>query len=163
MSSDAPNAFTQTKLECQPGDDRTAMKIAGVLADILVDDNPDAYGGHAVCEKGQKALCAAVLRATYGMLVGASLWHQKFRSDLEENGFKFNPYDACAANKMANGNQHTIGFHVDDLMGSHIDPKVNDNFEKRSNDMCGKHRKVKTTRGDVHDFLGMTFEFDKKK
>ena len=60
------------------------------------------------------------------MLQAALLWYKKFRKDLEEIGFVFNPYDPCVANKMVNGKQHTIRFHVDDLMASHIDPKVND-------------------------------------
>ena len=29
-------------------------------------------------------------------------------------------------NRMVKGNQHTVRFHVDDLLSSHFDPKVND-------------------------------------
>ena len=49
------------------------------------------------------------------MLQAALLWYQKFRTDLEEEGYTFNPYDSCVANKTINGEQHTIVFHVDDL------------------------------------------------
>ena len=44
-----------------------------------------------------------------------------------------------------------------------MDPKVNDEFEKWLNQMCGERGEVKTTRGDVHDCLGMKFMFDGKK
>ena len=34
-------------------------------------------------------------------------------------GFKINPYDPCVLNKMVNGHQMTIYWHVDDLKVSH--------------------------------------------
>ena len=48
---------------------------------------------------------------------------------LEKEGFEFNPYDPCVGNRTKNGSQHTIQFHVDDVMLSHINPKVNDDFD----------------------------------
>ena len=36
-------------------------------------------------------------------------------------GFKINPYDPCVLNKMVNGHQMTIYWHVDDLKVSHKD------------------------------------------
>ena len=102
MTSDVPIAFTQTVLECHDGCDQVTMKIAGVLVDILLADDPDLHGGHVVCENGKKVLHAMVLRAICGMLISASLWCRKFRIDLEGNGFVFNPHGACVANKIAN-------------------------------------------------------------
>ena len=100
-----------------------------------------------------------MLRALYGMLSAALMWYQKFRGDLETVGFKFNPYDPCVANRKVNGKQQTIRFHVDDIMSSHVDPKVNDNFLKWLNKKYGNHGEVKATRGKRHDYLGMTFDF----
>ena len=53
-------------------------------------------------------------------------------------------------------------YHVDDLMGSHVDPKVNDEFLKWLNEMYGHFGEVKATRGPIHDYLGMTFDFSEK-
>ena len=50
-------------------------------------------------------------------------------------------------------------FHVDDLMSSHKDKRVNDEFLKWLNDKYGEHGKVTATRGNTHDYLGITFEF----
>ncbi|MGC8472764.1 MAG: hypothetical protein ACP5PM_10830, partial [Acidimicrobiales bacterium] len=61
--------------------------------------------------------------------------------------------------KVVNNKQHTVHFHVDDLMSSHVDTKINDNFEKWLNKMYGAHGEVKTTRGKVHNYLGMVFDF----
>ncbi len=81
------------------------------------------------------------------MLVAALMWYIDFRKDLESNGYKFNPYDPCVANKMIDGKRHTVRFHVDDIMCSHMDPRVNDEFEKWLNRLYGNHGKVTTTRG----------------
>ena len=78
---------------------------------------------------------------------------------MEQQDFKFNPYDACVANKQVKGKQHTVHFHVDDLMSSHVDSKVNDEFAKWLNKMYGKHGAVKVNHGKVHDYLGMVFDF----
>ena len=60
------------------------------------------------------------------MLPAALLWHNKFRKDLEEQGFKSNPYDPCVANQKVKGSQHTISFHIDDLKCSHMKKRVNE-------------------------------------
>ncbi|MGC8532992.1 MAG: hypothetical protein ACP5M1_13235, partial [Acidiphilium sp.] len=44
----------------------------------------------------------------------------------------------------------------------HVDTKINDNFEKWLNKMYGAHGEVKTTRGKVHDYLGMVFDFSQE-
>ena len=39
-------------------------------------------------------------------------------------GFVVNPYDWCVMNKMINGHQCTVLWHVDDLKIFHVDPEV---------------------------------------
>ena len=46
----------------------------------------------------------------------------KLVADLESNGFMLNPYDWCVANKVVNGKQMTVCWHVNDLKVSHCDP-----------------------------------------
>ena len=46
-----------------------------------------------------------------------------------------------------NGNQHTVRFHIDDLLSSHVDPKVNDRFQEWLEKMYGKYKAVGPTRG----------------
>ena len=139
------------------------MKITGVLVDILVNTDPDVYGGFVVYERGKKVIYVEVLKSIYGMLISAILWYKQFRSDLETQDFIFNPYDPCVANRIVDGHKKTIIFHVDDVMSSHIKPQVNDDFEIWLNKMYGEYGEVKTTRGDVYEYLGMKFIFDRKK
>jgi hypothetical protein len=160
MTCDIPNVFIQALMpEMKDREERVMMKITGVLVDILVELNPQLYGPYVVYEKRGKVLYVRVLRAIYGMLEAASLWYKKFRSELEEVGFKFNPYDPCLANRDQNGKQHTLLFHVDDLKSSHDDPKVNDKFEDWLQMKYGEHGKVVAHRGKIHDYLGMELDY----
>jgi hypothetical protein len=163
MTCDIPNAFIQTELpNIKDGDERVIMKITGVLVDLLVDISPEVYGPYVVTDKHRRVLYVQVLRGLYGMLVAALLWYTDFKGDLEEKGYEFNPYDPCVANKSIDDTLHTVRFHVDDLMCSHMDPRTNDEFEVWLNKMYGDHGPVTTTRGNVHDYLGMTFDFSVK-
>ena len=67
------------------------------------------------------------------------------------------------ANKTVKGSQMTVRFHVDDCMSSHKLPEVNDEFLRWLNHMYGQHGEVKAVRGNVHDYLGMTFRFGNGK
>ena len=160
MTADIPNAFIQADLDpIADGEARTIMKITGVLVDLLVKIAPEIYGPYVMLEKGKRVLYLQLMKALYGMLKAALLWYKKFRSELEAEGYVFNPYDPCVANKMIGKKQHTVRFHVDDLMASHVDPKVNDRFDKWLNKMYGDYGTVNCTRGKTHDYLGMTFDF----
>ena len=163
MTAVVPNAFILTKMpELEKGADRILMKITGVLVDLLVKIAPEVYGPFVVMENGKKVLYVQILMVLYGMLMAALLWYKQFRTDLEEIGFVFNPYEPCVANRLVMSKQHTVRFHVDDLKSSHVDRKVNDEFHHWLNHKYGKYGEVKVTRGKVHEYLGMTFDYSKK-
>ena len=84
----------------------------------------DQYGEHG-----------KVLKAIYGMLQAALLWYNKFQQELEKEGFEFNPYDPCVGNRTKNGSQHTIRFHVDDVMSSHINPTLTNGYRPSTESM----------------------------
>ena len=155
MTGDIPNAFIQTDLP--QGKKRILLKITGRLVDALIKIAPDVYKPYVTYVKGTKTLYVVVLKAIYGMLQSALLWYEHLRSDLESVGFVFNFYDACVCNRMVDGKQQTVRFHVDDLWSSHMDSKVNDDFLEWLNSKYGKYGPVKATRGKVHDYLGMNF------
>ena len=54
----------------------------------------------------------------------ALLFYCKLVANLTSLGFKINPYDPCVTNKIINGKQITIYWHVDDLFIGHVDPNV---------------------------------------
>lgn len=98
------------------------------------------------------------------MIKSPLLFYQKLRKDLEENGFKVNPYDICVANKMINGKQFTAVWHVDDLKISHVDTPVVDDFIEwaRNKYEDSNITKLKPSRGKVHDYLGVTLDYSTK-
>ena len=72
-----------------------------------------------------------------------------------------NPYDPCIANKIRNGKQMTVTWHVDDLKISHM--------ESDEVTTCIEHfRKIYGNRmtvhcGKVHTYLGMDLDFSSPK
>ena len=127
---DIPNAFIQTMVEdTDEQGDRIIMKIRGAMVDMLIKIDP-SYKQYVVLENGKRILCVHIQRAIYGMLMSGLLFYKKFRASIEGIGYEVNPHDPCVANKMVNGKQHTISWHVDNLKSSHVDPKVNDDFHQ---------------------------------
>jgi hypothetical protein len=140
------------------------MKIRGSLIDLLTDINPE-YRDYVITEGNSKILYVKMLKALYGMLRSSILYYNKFRKDVESIGYVINPYDICVANKIVKGHQHTIIWHVDDVMGSHVDPSVNSAFAAWCDKLYGSKElgHVKIKRGKVHEYLGMVLDFSKKQ
>ncbi|CAJ1967284.1 unnamed protein product [Cylindrotheca closterium] len=103
-----------------------------------------------------------ILRAIYGMLQASLLWYQNLRASLEEYGFVFNVYDPCIANMTVNKKQLTIRFHDDDVLASHMEQRVLEDFFTWINEGYGGLKEVTCTRGRVHTYLGMTLDYSKK-
>jgi len=151
---DIPNAFIQTRIEDEK--DMVFIKLRGDLVDILVDIAPDIYGPYVTTDKkGVKQIIVQCQNALYGTMVASLLYYRKFAKSLKNDGFTFNPYDPCVANKIVNGKQMTILFHVDDCKLSHVDSRQNDRmietlrneYESIFEDGSGK---MTVSRGKVH-------------
>ena len=97
-------------------------------------------------------------------MIASLLYYQKFVKTLKRNNFVLNPYDPCVANRVVDGKQQTVLWHVDDCKISHVDTGVNDKFidvlreeyESIFEDGSGK---MKVSRGKVHKYLGMTLDY----
>ena len=128
MTADIPNAFVQVDIDEKEKRERIITKIRGLLVNMLTELSPETYEKYVVYEGNNKVLYVRMIKALYGMLQSSLLYYKKFRKDIESIGFKVNPYDPCVANRIVNGKQHTVTWHVDDLKSSHVDSKVNDQF-----------------------------------
>ena len=99
-------------------------------------------------------------KAVYGSVLSSVLFYNKLSDFLIENGYEVNPYDGCTFNKMVDGDQLTIQFHVDDLKCSHRDQQVlEDVIDMLNNKFRTKTQELSVTRGTVHDYLGLTIDY----
>jgi hypothetical protein len=160
---DIPNACVQTRVENEM--DMAFIKICGVLVDIMVEIAPDVYMPYVSrYKKGMKQLLVQCQNALYGTMVAILLYYRKFVKSLTEVGFIINPYYQCVANKIIEGKQMTICFHVDDCKLSHRKNKVMDtmieylceDYESIFEDGTGA---MKVSRGKIHKYLGMTLDY----
>jgi hypothetical protein len=116
VTCDIPGAFLHADL-----DEEVIMLLRGQLADLMVQVDPELYGPYfCKTKKGESIPYVKMLKAMYGLLRSALLFYLKLVKDLTDYGFELNPYDPCVANKMLDGKQMTVVWHVDDLKISHI-------------------------------------------
>ena len=127
------------------------MKITCVLVDMLVELDSETYRNHVVLKNGKKVIYIFVLREIYDILVAELLFYKKCSGGSENFGSQFNPHDTYVANRIKVDNQHTVRFHVDNIMSSHVNPKANDKFQEWMNRNYGKHGDVKANRGKVQN------------
>ncbi len=129
MTVDIPGAFLHADNK-----DYVIMKMVGTLAELMVKTNPKLYRQYVILEKGRSVLYLRLQKALYGMMMSALLFYRNLVSELQEMGFEINSYDPCVANKMVNGTQMTIRWHVDDLMISHLS-------QKRDHEDCARDKR----------------------
>ncbi len=120
---DIPNAFIQTVVKDKKR--RVIIRIRGMLVDMLVKIAPEVYKTYVITDrKGNKQILVESVNALYGTMVASLLYYEKFTKSLKANGYEMNPYDACVWNKVIDGKQCTICFHVDDCKISHVSNQV---------------------------------------
>eukprot|EP00957_Ditylum_brightwellii_P078671 5981757-Ditylum_brightwellii.AAC.1 len=153
--TDIPDAYLTADM-----DDFVVMVLEGTLAELLVKTASNVYQKYLGVGKDNKPVLYVQLRkALYGYLKSALLFYKRRVGNLQAYGFKINPYDPCVANKIVNGKQMTVCWHVDDLKISHVDDaevtKILEWLEKT-------YGQLRTTRGKVHEYLGMTLDFSER-
>ena len=82
------------------------------------------------------------------------------KKGLKRIVFVLNRYDCCVANKVINGDQCTITWHVDDLKISHREKTVVKEIIKEIEEVYGK---MTVNHTDKHEYVGMHFEYLRNK
>jgi Reverse transcriptase (RNA-dependent DNA polymerase) len=154
VTADIPGAFMQADM-----DETLHMRLTGELATLLVEVNKKKYEPFLAYEKETPVIYVLLKKALYGTLQAALLFWKHLSGNLLELGFELNPYDSCVANKVFNGKQCTILWHVDDIKISHVDQNVIETILTHLTSVYGKEAPLVVTRGDVHDYLGMTLDY----
>ena len=114
------------------------IMLEGIMVEMICEIDP-SYHKNVIwikdCKK--KFLYGRLVKAVYVTLLGAIIFYNKFSKHLANHGFVQNEYDMCTFNKMVNGEQITVQFHVDDLKVSHKEQSVLDDFLKDLRDEFG--------------------------
>ena len=153
VTLDIPGAFMQADI-----DELIHVKLVGELADLLIKVD-QSYSEFVTYENGKKVIYTELDKALYGTMQAALLFWKKLSGFLEKNGFVHNPYDTCVMNRMINGKQMTIGWHVDDLKISHVDMSAIEHVITNLESEFGREAPLTITRGKVHEYLGMKIDF----
>ena len=90
------------------------------------------------------------------------LWKDLSTFMINELGFITNPYDWCVINKVINGDQCTIGWHVNDLKISHVDEVITESIVEVIGNKYGKEAPLVVHHGPIHEYLGMTIDYTKQ-
>ena len=91
------------------------IRVRGELVQALLDIAPKVYKiGVTKYNNGSVILLLRCLNAIYGTMIAGLLFYKKPRKTLLREGFEINLYDPCVTNKMVNGKNQTICWHVED-------------------------------------------------
>lgn len=100
-----------------------------LMVKMICDINPEYKQHVAYTHNGrQQHLYAKVKKTVYGTLMGAIPFYNKLSNQLEEWDFEKNPYDECTFNKIVDGEQLSIQYHVDNYICSCKHKYVLDQF-----------------------------------
>ena len=154
ITCDIPGAFMQATI-----DEQLFLKFDGDLVELLIQVDP-TYQPYIMYEGKQPVLYAELDKALYGTLQAALLFWQKLSAFLiDKHGFERNEYDWCVINKMIEWKQCTIAWYVNDIKMLHAQQEVLEGLLTSLNGEFGKEAPLTVTRGKVHDYLGMTFDY----
>ena len=140
------------------------IRFEGVMVDMLCQIKPEYTQliRYSKTKNGgcRKMLIGKVTKAIYGTLLGAVLFYNKLKGVLVDMGFEMNDYDECTFNKIVNGKQCTVQFHVDDLKLSHLEQEVLDDVVDHLNSIFGTDGDLLAdSYGKIHEYLGMTIDW----
>ena len=145
ITVDIPGTFLQGKWpqDKYPG----YIMFKGIMVEMICEIDL-SYHKNVIWSKDRKKkfLYSRLVKAVYGTLLGAIIFYNKLVKHLIDHGFTQNEYDMCTFNKMVNGEQITVQFHVDDLKVSHKKQSVLDDFLKDLRDEFGEENKLIKTK-----------------
>lgn len=131
------------------------MELDEVMAGLFVRINPH-YRQYL---RPNGTMVVQVVKAQYGLIESGRLFYDLLADKLQSIGFVRNPVDPCVFNNSKRGIQCTIVVYVDDLFITCVDESLIKEVEKFLEKTFSG---TTVTHGNVHSYLGMTFDFSVK-
>jgi hypothetical protein len=125
ITADISGAFLQADI-----DEMATVIFKGSMVDLLIRTDPIYEKYVHVTKSGKKVIHVQLTKAMYGCIKAARLFWENLTAHLKTMGFVVNDYNMCIANKIIDGKQCTICWHVDDLKISHESQEVLENIVK---------------------------------
>ena len=140
--------------------DLVHVHFTGEMVNKLIEIDKEMYEPYVLIEQGERVLYLELLKQLYGTVKAAQLFWERLAKHLVTDwGFTLNPYDQCVANKMINGSQCTIVWHMDDLKISYVQEEVVNNIVKWLNKEFGSGDPMMVFEGKIHHYLGLTLDY----
>ena len=118
------------------------MRFTGKMVDLLLEVDHNMYAPYVTHEGRERMMYMELLKVLYRMVWAARLFWEKLTAKLLEWGFTPNPYDSCVMNKIVQGKQLTVAWHVDDLKVSHKISTVVNQFITDMKNKFGKETPI---------------------
>lgn len=128
------------------------MRLDRTMAAILTKIRPDYLP--LLCSDG--TMIVRLDKALYGCVESAKLWYEDITRTLLSLGYERNPVDLCVFNLGSGADQCTACLHVDDLKITSCSAEA---IEKLLDGLTAKYKTLTVHRGQVHSYLGMTFDY----
>ena len=155
---DVPGAFMQVDM-----DKLVHVCFHGEMVNKLLEIDHELYSSYVTEEQGEKVMYVELLKALYGTLRAAWLFWENLQAKLVKDwGFVPNRYDSCVVNKMVNGKQLTMAWHVDNRKVSHEEERVLDELIAMMEEEFGQEAPLSVSCSPVQEYLGMTLDFSKR-
>ena len=136
------------------------VMFEGIIVEIICEIDP-SYHKNVIWNKDHKKkfLYGRLVKAVNGTLLGAITFYNKLSKHMTDHEFVQNKYDICTFNKMVNGEQKKVQFHVDDLKVSHKEQAILENFLSNLKDEFGQVDELTENKGLIHEYLGVTVDY----
>lgn len=128
--------------------DEIFMEINRDITAVLVEALPNVK--KFVTERG--TLIVKVVKALYGLVQSAALWHDTLVTFLKSLGFVQNDIDPCVMNKKIDDHMITIILYVDDIL---IMSKVKNEIAWLIGELEREYEEVSVEAGNKFTYLGM--------
>ena len=136
------------------------IMFEGIMVEMICEINPSYYNTTIWSkDRKKKDLYGRLIKAVYGTLLGEIIFYSKLSKYLIDHGLIQNKYDMFTFNKMVNGEQIAVQFHVDDLKVSHKDQAVLEDFLSNLRNKFGQEDELTENKGLVHECLGIIIDY----
>jgi hypothetical protein len=149
---------TAAYLNAPIGRDNVFIRLTNQVTETLVRLRPEY---HRYVDPRTGCLVVRLKRALYGLIESAKLWNEHLTATLTTAGWTASKVDPCVMHRVDDtGDMHYLCIHVDDIVVFSRKTAV---LESVADVLRKKYDKVSMSTGNSLEYLGIKFDFDRRK